>query len=91
MFISTKAQQLWNKLNDAIDESPVTIPCRYSDPDAWFPDPKDTNIMGFRNAKSLCADCPVKMPCLEYAITNNESHGIWGGLTYKERVAFRRK
>jgi WhiB family redox-sensing transcriptional regulator len=36
-------------------------------------------------AKSICETCKVRQECLEYAICNNEVHGIWGGLTEIER------
>jgi len=91
MFQTRKAKVLWDNLNDAVDNAPVIVPCRGTDPDAWFPEPKDATVMSFRNATKLCAQCPVRMLCLEYAIENNELHGIWGGLTYKERVALKRK
>ena len=36
-------------------------------------------------ARQVCARCPVPQPCLEYALSNRISHGIWGGLTERER------
>jgi WhiB family redox-sensing transcriptional regulator len=36
-------------------------------------------------AKSICASCPVRQPCLEFAIRIREPHGIWGGLNELER------
>ncbi len=42
-------------------------------------------------AKSVCAVCPVKDPCLEYAIETNQRYGIWGGATDKERSALKRR
>ncbi|MFN2606401.1 MAG: WhiB family transcriptional regulator [Acidimicrobiales bacterium] len=38
-------------------------------------------------AKAICADCPVRRPCLDYAIEIREPHGIWGGLNEVERKA----
>ena len=29
--------------------------------------------------RTLCENCPVKMDCVDHAITNNEQYGIWGG------------
>jgi hypothetical protein len=40
-------------------------------------------------ARRVCAACPVRQPCLDYAISNRISHGIWGGLTERERRALR--
>ncbi|MFO7591240.1 MAG: WhiB family transcriptional regulator [Acidimicrobiia bacterium] len=39
-------------------------------------------------AKSICSDCPVIDPCLDYAVRIREPHGIWGGLNEVERRAF---
>ena len=36
-------------------------------------------------AKSICMICPVRIPCLEYAMEIREPYGIWGGLTEVER------
>lgn len=38
-------------------------------------------------AKSICATCSVKQPCLEYALDIKEQHGVWGGLNELERKA----
>jgi WhiB family redox-sensing transcriptional regulator len=36
-------------------------------------------------ARAVCSDCPVIEVCLEHAITVREKHGVWGGLTERER------
>jgi WhiB family transcriptional regulator, redox-sensing transcriptional regulator len=36
-------------------------------------------------ARQVCARCPVRQPCLEYALSNRITHGIWGGMTGRER------
>jgi WhiB family redox-sensing transcriptional regulator len=38
-------------------------------------------------AKGICADCPVRRECLEYALRVREPFGIWGGLNETERRA----
>lgn len=35
--------------------------------------------------------CPVRRQCLAHAIVNDEEHGIWGGLSHRERNALLRK
>ncbi|MGE0342538.1 MAG: WhiB family transcriptional regulator [Porticoccaceae bacterium] len=35
-------------------------------------------------ARRICAKCPVKVQCLDYAMIHNES-GMWGGTTEDER------
>ena len=36
-------------------------------------------------AKRICADCPVKEPCLEYALEQRIDHGVWGGTSERQR------
>jgi WhiB family redox-sensing transcriptional regulator len=36
-------------------------------------------------AKRICKDCPVRLECLDQAVSNREIHGIWGGLNEEER------
>jgi WhiB family redox-sensing transcriptional regulator len=40
-------------------------------------------------AKAICRTCPVREPCLEYALRIREAHGIWGGLNEIERKSLR--
>lgn len=41
-----------------------------------------------RKAKQICRTCPVKEPCLEFAMKHDE-RGIWGGTTDRERNRLR--
>jgi WhiB family redox-sensing transcriptional regulator len=49
--------------------------------------------VGVEIARRICADCPVKEPCLEYALHNRIEHGVWGGASERERrrIARRRR
>ena len=38
-------------------------------------------------ARQACAQCPVRLQCLEFAVSNRIVYGIWGGLTGPERRA----
>ena len=38
-----------------------------------------------REAKDVCAICPVRGECLQLALENKEQYGIWGGRSLKER------
>ena len=40
-------------------------------------------------ARQICARCPVREPCLDYAISHGIVHGIWGGLAERDRRALR--
>lgn len=44
-----------------------------------------TDPVGAAKAKQVCVGCPVRSQCLNYATTNQEHEGIWGGLTEFER------
>jgi WhiB family redox-sensing transcriptional regulator len=35
--------------------------------------------------RKICEGCDVRTECLEYALSNNESHGICGGFTGDQR------
>lgn len=41
-----------------------------------------------REAKDICAECPAQEACAEHGLA--EKHGIWGGLSERERL-LRRK
>jgi WhiB family redox-sensing transcriptional regulator len=43
------------------------------------------------NARALCRRCKVREECLEYAVTVQEPHGIWGGLNELERKRLLRR
>ena len=40
-------------------------------------------------ARQICARCPVRQPCLDYAISHGIVDGIWGGLTERDRRPLR--
>ncbi len=42
-------------------------------------------------AKAVCASCPVRLECLEYAIQTRQDDGVWGGLDETERKRLRRR
>lgn len=51
--------------------------CRERGLERWFADGNP------RQAKAFCASCPVRVECLMCGMA--EEHGVWGGLTVKER------
>lgn len=57
------------------------------DPDLWFP--AHGNRAGAEQAKAVCAECPARQPCLEWAL-KYEREGVWGGTTPHERQKIRR-
>ncbi len=44
-----------------------------------------------REAKEVCRGCVVRDDCLNFAIDNGEKHGIWGGMSERERRRVRRQ
>lgn len=42
-------------------------------------------------AKAICNVCPVLEVCLEYALSNHISIGVWGGKTESQRRKMRRQ
>lgn len=65
------------------DERPWVVfgACREADPDLFFPTTREET----EQALAVCASCPVRPECLEYALEAGERFGIWGGLTEKRR------
>ena len=55
--------------------------CNGLDPSIFFPESEDESD----EAKAICAECPVRIACLEHALTLREKDGVWGGTTEKER------
>ena len=60
--------------------------CMGVDPDLFFPERGAST----REAKEVCRGCVVREDCLEYALTNSEKFGSWGGLSERERRRIRR-
>jgi len=63
--------------------------CRGADAELFFAphhmEKKEERTARESQAKAICARCPVREQCLEFALTVREPHGIWGGLNELER------
>lgn len=63
--------------------------CLSVKPDTMFPAPGEKDAIDY--AQSICARCPVRLKCLEFALadeggkTKDMRHGIAGGLTPNQR------
>lgn len=44
-----------------------------------------------RAAQRICAGCPVREECAEFALAHGERHGVWGGTTAAERATRKRR
>lgn len=61
--------------------------CATVDPEMFFPDRGRSNFI--RRAKAICAQCPAILTCRAFALENNITYGVWGGMTVRERMAIR--
>lgn len=65
--------------------------CLGVDPELFFPvgttGPALTSV---EQARRICHDCPVQVPCLEWALHHGADHGVWGGLDEQQRAIVRR-
>jgi WhiB family redox-sensing transcriptional regulator len=59
--------------------------CRATDPDLHFPEPGNTAQLAA--AKAVCAACPVRAECLQFALDTGSRSGVFGGLGEDERAA----
>lgn len=87
--IPPQALAEWLTLAALVDEIGA-IPCRTSDPEAWWPDKKEVGDLSARMALDACSVCSARDACLAYALAANEREGIWGGLTPADRIDLRR-
>jgi WhiB family redox-sensing transcriptional regulator len=75
-------------LLDAVPAGPDTLPCRsYHDPDLWFAE----SPAELERAKQLCTDCPIRLACLDSALSRQEPWGVWGGEIVEHGVVIPRK
>lgn len=59
--------------------------CRGCDPALFFPERGEMT----REAKAVCNACVVREECLEYALSNGEKYGLWGGVSERQRRRMR--
>jgi WhiB family redox-sensing transcriptional regulator len=60
--------------------------CRHHDPDLFFPEgTAGPALRQADQAKRVCQSCPVRTPCLGFALRHGVAFGIWGGATAEER------
>lgn len=66
--------------------------CRdYPEPDDFFSNGSGPLASdGYLRALAVCADCTVRVECLEDALRHTEQHGIWGGFLPDERRKLKR-
>lgn len=66
--------------------------CRDEAPELFFPlGTSGIHAQQIDEAKAVCRRCPVVSACLDWALDNPSTEGIWGGLTDGERRRMRRR
>ncbi|MFJ8301560.1 WhiB family transcriptional regulator [Streptomyces sp. NPDC094447] len=55
--------------------------CAQTDPEVFFPEKGGST----KDAKQVCMACPIRVECLDYAVSHEERWGVWGGLSQRER------
>jgi WhiB family redox-sensing transcriptional regulator len=61
--------------------------CRDLDTNLFFPSSEDDAAP----ALQVCASCPVRETCLEFALSTRQDDGVWGGLSEGDRRRLRRR
>lgn len=61
--------------------------CRDIPRETFYPD----NSAGVARARRICARCPVRVQCLEYALDNHIADGVWGGTSERQRLRLQRE
>jgi WhiB family transcriptional regulator, redox-sensing transcriptional regulator len=69
----------------------IQAACSDANPELFFPT-GDSVIAELQAATALqiCAICPVRPQCLQWALDHDQISGVWGGTTEAERPARRR-
>lgn len=84
--LPNRSPQLFSWTGD-VDHWVVRALCRQVDPDLFYPEKGQLA----RQAKRICADCPVRQQCLDAALARDERFGVWGGMSTRERDQLRRQ
>ena len=54
-------------------------------PNLFFPESKEQEAKCLPIVRSICAGCPERKECLDYALKEQIPHGIWAGTTPAQR------
>lgn len=102
-----RSASLGNKWLEEAKSSLADGACVGQGPDLWYGDhvcdqvcdrpagctarKEEERFTRVRKAKAVCNSCPVQDYCLEYALVTDQTIGIWGGLTERERRGLQQK
>lgn len=62
-------------------------------PSAWWfvEEGKRGDDRKYLDARPICRRCNVQAECLAYALEQDIRHGMWGGLSVRQRAELRRQ
>ena len=96
----TDAEVLWLILNDESDPSEwladllrrpewhARAACRGAGTTAFVLGP-GANAAVMARVRAICATCPVTVQCLDFAMSDPDTMGIWSGTSAQQRRAMR--
>jgi hypothetical protein len=94
MKLRSGAPRWFNDDDPSLEAKCIKFPAT-RDYDPWYVE--DESSDDSTEAKKICTGeddkrpCPLREHCLEFALTNNERYGIWGGMTPEERAQLRKE
>lgn len=65
-----------------------TPACEGTDTESWFTPDESTTYSNEQILRKICANCPVRNQCFDYALRHNV-HGYWAGTTPRVRQQMR--
>lgn len=80
LWAKPSAIREWKALTEAIDKAD-TYPC-YDKPDDYVDYPENISV---DEAEQMCHNCPALKQCYDFAVANNITWGIWGGINFTQQ------
>jgi len=77
-----------NGLNDFFPSLPLLpeASCKgIINPNLFFPESREQEAKCLPIVRAICAGCPERKECLDYALKQQIAHGIWAGTTPAQR------
>lgn len=77
-----------NGLNDFFPSLPLLpeASCKgIINPNLFFPESREQEAKCLPIVRAICAGCPERKECLDYALREQIAHGIWAGTTPAQR------
>jgi WhiB family redox-sensing transcriptional regulator len=66
--------------------------CVGEEPELFFPvGNTGPAALQTEEAKAVCRRCNVREQCLDWAMTYQQDHGVWGGMSEDERRAYKKR